>query len=330
LSASSKSHEQAFREVAKQLTAGKRRWYDRLAGASAEIDCGGAQHRITWRRGKLVLEDHDVLSERSLVALGSKPPRCLEILDAWREMRGSELVHELLMRQSTLSPEELALRRASLDANEENLRRMPQMAARLKNHPRGPRMLSQMERHAKESFERERRMWSISLIEGLPSSLRRALALSVIVSIERHWHDESYRRSHARHIESALAAIVLPLFEESARHWRHNLKPYAGFVAETWLLSPGEQPTCAAWADGGGAYAALSLPLSWFIDVWARGIALVEGCLVLGVDHTERQHSGLRVTALRWERQVGETSKSVEAPAHITLTASGSWRLRWR
>ena len=72
--------------MAEQLTAAKRRWYDRLAAATAEIDCGGAQHRITWRRGKLVLEDHDVLSERSLVALGSKPPRCLEVLDAWREM----------------------------------------------------------------------------------------------------------------------------------------------------------------------------------------------------------------------------------------------------
>ena len=53
------------------MTAGGRRWCDDLGPAWAIVDCGGERHAIAWRRGKLVLEDHDLLAERSLLALGA-------------------------------------------------------------------------------------------------------------------------------------------------------------------------------------------------------------------------------------------------------------------
>ena len=65
-------------------TASRRRWWDGQAPVVATVDCQGARHRIIWRRGRLVLEDHNLAGERVLEALGGEPSVCLTILDAWR------------------------------------------------------------------------------------------------------------------------------------------------------------------------------------------------------------------------------------------------------
>jgi hypothetical protein len=154
--------------------------------------------------------------------------------------------------------------------------------------------------------------------------------LSVIVKVERRWQDDYQGRQLAGDVESALTAIAVPLFEQSARRWRRkNRKPSARFIAEMSLVTPGERPTCAAWAGTGGAYAALSLPLSWFTDVWARGLGLVDDCLVLSVTNRPADDRELDVVALRWERRALGRSKCLEAPARATRGSNGDWRLRW-
>lgn len=66
--------------------AGPGRWCDRVPPATAIVDCGGERHRVTWRRGKIVLEDHDLDAERTLVLLGGAPCACLTVLDLWRNL----------------------------------------------------------------------------------------------------------------------------------------------------------------------------------------------------------------------------------------------------
>ena len=64
------------------------RWYDDVPPATFEIPCGEETHRITWRRGKLILEDHpDLRSEEILAALGGDKYACLQLLDGWRRSR---------------------------------------------------------------------------------------------------------------------------------------------------------------------------------------------------------------------------------------------------
>ena len=48
--------------------------------------CSGAEHRVSWRRGRLVVEDHDLAAERTMRALGSETPTCLRILTQWRQL----------------------------------------------------------------------------------------------------------------------------------------------------------------------------------------------------------------------------------------------------
>jgi len=55
-----------------------------------DVACGDATHRISWRRGKVVLHDHVLRDEEVMLALGGAPPRCVAILQAWRDRAGWE------------------------------------------------------------------------------------------------------------------------------------------------------------------------------------------------------------------------------------------------
>jgi hypothetical protein len=61
----------------------KPRWYDALPEATAVVDCGGEPHRVTWRRGKLVLEAHDLTAERTMLAFGGELCPCMRVLEMW-------------------------------------------------------------------------------------------------------------------------------------------------------------------------------------------------------------------------------------------------------
>ena len=307
-----------------------RAWYRGVPAVTAEVECDGARHCIAWHRGKLVLENHDILAEQSLTALGARRPLCVEVLEAWRSTyESSDLVYDLLVHHKSSSPDDLPRMRARHEAAIERASRGPrEIAAALRQHPQCAEHVARLERQLAAQVERERRLWRSTLVKALPPALRRALGLSLIVGIGRHWGDEDVRREHGRELEFALTAIAGPLLERSARRWRGNLQPEASFLAEAWLLRPSERAVCSARIDKQGLYAALSLPLAWFTDVWARGLALVDDCFVMGVLGTDRP-GGQRVAAVRWERRDRKISQGVVAPAVVTRRRGGDWRLRW-
>lgn len=56
-----------------------------MATCTSVLTCDGEQHRITWRRGALVLEDHaDPLAELALAALGAPWSPCIALLSVVR------------------------------------------------------------------------------------------------------------------------------------------------------------------------------------------------------------------------------------------------------
>ena len=60
-------------------------WCDRLEPTTAMVTCNGERHRITWQRGKLVLEAHDLAAETAMQALGDQPCTCMRALKLWRD-----------------------------------------------------------------------------------------------------------------------------------------------------------------------------------------------------------------------------------------------------
>ena len=49
------------------------------------MTCGEHAHRVTWRRGKLVLADHDLAAERGMLAFGGELCPCMRVLEMWVE-----------------------------------------------------------------------------------------------------------------------------------------------------------------------------------------------------------------------------------------------------
>ena len=295
------------------------RWYAGLPDVTAEFDCGAAPHRIAWRRGKLVLEDHDLLAERSLIALGSEPPLCVEVLDAWRRLRGPELLPDLLVG-TTVPFDELSSRRIR---HVEAVRRELEFIA-------GPgQILRGLLANARRKIDREQRAWANTLLHALPVEFRRRLAMAVIVEAQRHWHDEEFRNHHREHVESMLAQTAGALVERSARGCRRDLRPHARFAIASHVLAPGEPPGCSVRVDSAGGAGSVSLPLAWFADVWSRGLALVDNCFVTRRAAHAADAASFGVHALGWEHAGGDVSRSVELPAVVTHGDDGAWELAW-
>jgi hypothetical protein len=182
---------------------------------------------------------------------------------------------------------------------------------------------------SESQLARERRMWTLTLIEALPPDLRRRFALAAIVHCVRHWDDEDFRHWHLPYVESTLRTIATSLLERSVRGWRRNLKGYGDVRVQARLLAPRQRPGCTARIDHGGADVLVALPLEWFIEVWAQGIALVDDCFVLGSGSHAGDATWAHVIAIRFERTSRDKSRGVQAPAIVTRGANGEWSLRW-
>ena len=77
------------------------RWCTFLPPATTAVACGGEEHRVTWRRGKVVLEDHDLSAERTMLAFGGQACECLRTLNRWREMHSARIPAEVVRRMQT-------------------------------------------------------------------------------------------------------------------------------------------------------------------------------------------------------------------------------------
>jgi hypothetical protein len=92
------------------------RWYQHVAPATALVPCEGEQHRLTWRWGKLKLEDHDLGAERAMLVLGGEPCACLRALRLWGDQFGMApeqfaQMHRWLGADAALAPKEFELQR---------------------------------------------------------------------------------------------------------------------------------------------------------------------------------------------------------------------------
>jgi len=80
------------------------------------MECEGEQHRVSWQRGKFVLHDHDLSSERAMLVLGGEPSPCLKALRMWRDQFGMPpeiflQMHTWLGEAAALAPREMDLPR---------------------------------------------------------------------------------------------------------------------------------------------------------------------------------------------------------------------------
>ena len=266
-------------------------WYDCLPAAEVPVPCGTRTHTVRWEAGRLTLPAHpDLEAELVLGALGADKPQCITLTETWASHADDLAVLSAGPRSAadTLSvghaqAEEL---RAQLSASHARLTSMPRMPATA-----GPRMRPGAIGAApgmEEAFRRQlRRVELMELLAlGPPFQFRLAGEVSAAWAVP----ERAAERAAAR---PALRAALTGRFAPVAERW-------LGIGQDAVLVTSHDGPgwgTLELAGTGAARRLRAALPLGWLADVWACGLAVTSGHLVVAVE--EPGYPLARVRALR-------------------------------
>jgi hypothetical protein len=277
------------------------RWCDGVAPATAVLRCRGARHRVTWRRGRVVLEDHDLPAEVALAGLGGECCPCLEVLEACRAGFGVDDLFALWTEQAD-----------SVGATHA----LEQWARRVGASARGVGAAAPTADGRAARLAAERRA---AVVASLPLAFRRRLALGVFRAIAR---EPDGRRSGSHPGFSPVFSSLL------GRAAAASLPAAAGAsgrpVDQRWtLVGPGVPAAVDGRLGPHGGWLRMDVSAGWVADVWAWGLALVDGGLVLEVvDRSDRVTAEVRL--VEWS-DVGHPRLVV---ASVASSGDRGWRRR--
>ncbi|HEY3239943.1 MAG TPA: hypothetical protein VGL92_10295, partial [Acidimicrobiia bacterium] len=251
-----------------------RRWYSGLAPCVIEVDCGGARHTLRWRKGRVVLEDHDVAAERALAALGGEPCVCLELLAAWR--LGITRPGTLRWLQAPAVPASaegvafLALSAASVSAAPTRTggwfgyAPAPSWQVTVGGGSPSPLQQRQMMAYVQEQ-ERRQHLWQLLASSG-PDWLMRA-ATAAAVHMLRHPDGSEAGEAPEEDVDMAhlVRACAVPTVEENMRRWRGPRAARQWLTVECHPYEGAGPPSVAGSIDDHGGQAVVTLPLHWLV-----------------------------------------------------------------
>lgn len=315
------------------------RWCQGFPPVTIAVECGGAEHRVTWRRGKLVLEDHAITAEEALIALGGEPPVCLEIVEAWR--RATEDASILVVLANSPAPKEtdwgrlraeyqamfttIAVQTARAQAQVVSAR----ISAGLPSGAASVQVAVGSGAGRAQPPSRQRLdSWRHTLLTSLPRELRTILIACLVIACDRRWKEIPHFSEYL--IDEVVQNRARLAIEESIQSWSPPGTSSRISLWEVGLLPRGKRPAInAERLPRGYTLVSVALPVSWLAEVWARGVSVVDGCFILEVSEAEEDGQHLRARAVRWQRADRDTFVPVEAPAGLARV-DGVWRLWWR
>lgn len=313
-------------------------WFDSLPPAEAAVPCGKGTHPVRWQAGRLTLPAHpDAEAELVLGALGGDKPECVTLAETWAR-------HADDLAVLTAGPR-CAADRVSVDWGEvAELRSQlpgggapqatPGKIARALPYPftgpiRGPspgpqhlpppsarpRRLAygqggMLPRHGLPGQGMEdvlkRRLRQIELLELLALGAEFQFRLAGTVTAAWAGPDRAAERAGRR---PELSGVLTGRFALAAQDW-------ADIDPDAVTVTPHEGQgwgTLAVSGTGRGRRMRASLPLGWLAEVWACGLSVVNGHLVVAVERPGYPRA--RVLAL---------AAPDAAPAPLEARATGS------
>jgi len=267
------------------------RWCDGVAPATAVVRCRDEWHRVSWRRGRVVLEDHDRGAEAAWSGLGGERCACLEVLEACRAGFGVDDLFALWTEHGEPIGASHALERWARRVG------APQKGAD------GQRARLAAERRT-------------AVVSSLPLDFRRRLALGVFRAIAR----EPDGRASGSH--PGFAPVFTSLLGRAAAASLPSSS--VGLpVDQRWaLVGPGGPAGVDGHLGAHGGWLRMAVSAGWAAEVWAWGLALVDGRLVLEVvDRPTRAEAKVRL--VKWS----EAGRPRLVPATVVRTPGAGWRL---
>ena len=283
-------------------------WHDDLGDATQCIALDeGATHRVTWRRGKLVLEDHDIEAEQALIAFGGERCLCLDVADLFA---APPPLHEIVKTDSARATK---VQRA--------LRSMTPPQVRFQGAAQAipPSIHSRMQTEFEEHFARQRRLMVLRLVEG--DLRRRLLSASAVAATRRGV--EGYPDDWIG-LTKFFAGEIAPGVEWSLRGARRNLPAGAKVNFHLRLLEDDGDPVIEGVVSRGGGTIQLAVQPRWLADVWAHDLTLVDDNPVVAVNERNSVDTAW-VTVVCWSRTRFELTEPRLEPLFITRDELGFW-----
>jgi hypothetical protein len=281
-------------------------WWALLPPAQASVSCGEHTHQLRWSEGKLIALDHpDAEGELVLAALGGDRAECMDVAESWGALSDDLEVLAVGPRSAAdkldLDPDEIAqLRGGGLWRPQ--ARGFVGAYAQLRPHAPLPGLLRA------QLLRRRLRSRASMLSYGARSSHviratsgrapaqperdadRRARLLSTLAlgaefqfrlsaTVAAAWADGGSRAGDAAERRPALVAALTGRLAPAAGAW-------LGTDPDLVDAAPHEGP---GWGrlevsgTGGEQRLSAALPVGWLASVWAPGLAVVAGHLVVAV-----------------------------------------------
>jgi len=265
-------------------------WYDSLPAADATVPCGSGTHAVRWEAGQLMLPSHpDAEAELVLGALGGDKPACVKMAETWTRHTADLAVlttgprcaadevsvgwDEVAKQRANLPPLSQAMRAARLRATSGRFR--PVQGAPAVPAALGSPATLAMDPGMAETVRRQQQR--IEMIELLALGAALQFRLSGAVCAAWAGPDKADERRARR---PAFAAALTGRFAPAAAEW-------LGIDPDAITVVPHETPGWGAMeltGTGAGRRLRAALPVGWLADVWACGLAVVSGHLVVAVE----------------------------------------------
>jgi hypothetical protein len=285
-------------------------WWALLPPAQTGVSCGGHTHQLRWSEGTLIALDHpDAEGERVLAALGGDRCECIDLVESWGA-HGDDLEVLAIGPRSaadklTIGPDEIeqlqggGMWRPPAHGSVLSYARLrphatlpARLRARLTPHrgaqPRvsaffsgshiagsrsayvisGPRTPGQPERDVE---------WRAGLLSLLALGGEFQFRLSATVAAA--WADGGSRAGDAATRGPALVAALAGRVAPAAAAWLGTRPDLVDVV-------PHEGPDWGrlqATGTGSEREASVALPVGWLASIWAAGLAVTAGHLIVAV-----------------------------------------------
>ncbi len=278
-------------------------WYDSLPAVDTRVPCGSGSHIVRWEAGQLTLPAHpDAEAELVLAALGGDKPACVAVAETWA--RHTDDLGVLATGPRCVA-DQVSVSRDEIDQQRTALPQVLSSGAVVTRFtgstPRTPRpapapgrlpgvggLASSLAPGMAETLRRQQQR--LELLELLALGAALQFRLSGTVCAAWAGPDRADARASRR---PELAAALTGRFAPAAEEW-------LGIDPDAVTVTPHEGPgwgTMELTGQGESRRLRAALPVGWLADVWACGLAVVAGHLIVAVE--EPGHPGARVLALR-------------------------------
>jgi len=271
-------------------------WFDSLPAAETAVPCGTGTHTVRWEGGLLTLPAHpDAEAELVLGALGGERPACIALAQTWAGHADDLAVLTAGPRSAadrvSVDWSEIAELRAKLPSGLAQMTSMLRMSATVTPFIRhsGPQAGTQAAQPAGHSGPVSR-LGAAGMEEVLRRQLRQVELLELLAlgaefqfrlagTVTAAWAGPDRAAERARR-RPELSGVLTGRFALAARDW-------AGVDPDAVTVTPHEGDgwgTLEISGTGRSRRLRAALPLGWLAEVWAGGLAVVDGHLVVAVE----------------------------------------------